>query len=122
MAASGGRGPLRDGTAPPSFAELAFAVLDPRGWIADYAPQITSADRRALGAVESDALDVLVLASVDPATRRLSVNLRAPIVVHVETRTAKQIVLSDGRWAVDHALTNEDAKQDAGGRTTRQAA
>ncbi len=105
-----------------SDPELAFAVLDPRIVVADYAPQFTSADRRALGAVESDTLDVLVLASVDESTRKLSVNLRAPIVVHGATRTAKQIVLSDGRWSVDHVLSKPNAQQDQGASTTRQAA
>jgi flagellar assembly factor FliW len=105
-----------------SNPELAFPVLDPRSLVADYAPQWTSTDRRALGAVESDVLDVLVLASVDAATRQLSVNLRAPIVIHGAARTAKQIVLSDGRWAVDHVLTKTGSSKDATERVTRQAA
>ena len=105
-----------------SDPELAFAVLDPRLVVADYAPQFTSADRRALGAVESDVLDVLVLASVDATTRQLTVNLRAPIVIHGATRTAKQIVLSDGRWAVDHTLSKQNAKTNASERTAQKAA
>ena len=65
---------------------------------------------------------MLVLASVDAATRQLSVNLRAPIVIHGAARTAKQIVLSDGRWAVDHVLTKTGSSKDATERVTRQAA
>lgn len=105
-----------------SNPELAFAVLDPRKLVADYAPQFTSGDRRALGAVESDVLEVLVLASVDPATKQLSVNLRAPIAIHGATRTAKQIVLSDGRWAVDHGLSKTGTAPGATERAARLAA
>ena len=87
-----------------SDPELALPVLEARLVAPEYAPAFTNGDRHALGAVESDALEVLVVASLDPSKGGLTVNLRAPIVVHRTTRLARQVVLSDGRFAIDHPV------------------
>jgi flagellar assembly factor FliW len=83
----------------------------------DYRPALAASDARALGAGPNDALEIYVIATIDPAVGRLIVNLRAPLVVHVATRVARQVVLSDGRWSVDHALAGGVPAQ-----KTRQAA
>jgi flagellar assembly factor FliW len=83
--------------------ELAVPVLEAHRVVPDYAPTLTNADRHALGAVENDALDIYVVVTTDP-TRGLTANLRAPIVVHRATRLARQVVLSDGRYAIDHSV------------------
>jgi flagellar assembly factor FliW len=87
-----------------SDPELALPVLEAKRVVPDYAPTFSNGDRHALGAVESDALGIYVVASADPAKGGLTVNLRAPIVVHKATRLARQVVLSDGRFAIDHVV------------------
>ncbi|MGH7725576.1 MAG: flagellar assembly protein FliW [Candidatus Eiseniibacteriota bacterium] len=106
-----------------SDPELAFPVLDAHLVSAEYKPQIPTSDRRALGAAESDLIDLLVLASVDPSTGKLTVNLRAPIALSAERRIARQVVLSDGRWTVDHPVSGSGHGQDARkDRATQKAA
>lgn len=87
-----------------SDPELALPVLEARLVVPDYQPALSNGDRHALGAVESDQLEIYVVASTDAAKGGLSVNLRAPIVVHKATRLARQVVLSDGRYAIDHVV------------------
>lgn len=99
-----------------SDPELALPVLEAKRVVPDYAPTFSNGDRHALGAVESDALEVYVVASTDPAKGGLTVNLRAPIVVHKATRLARQVVLSDGRFAIDHLVGQKSAE------TTQKAA
>lgn len=99
-----------------SDPELALPVLEARRVVPDYAPTFSNGDRHALGAVESDALEVYLVAGTDPAKRGLTVNLRAPIVVHKATRLARQVVLSDGRYAIDHVLGHQHSE------TTQKAA
>jgi flagellar assembly factor FliW len=93
-----------------SDPELALPVLEAKRVVPDYAPSFSNGDRHALGAVESDALEIYVVASTDPAKGGLSVNLRAPIVVHKATRLARQVVLSDGRYAIDHLVGSKSAE------------
>jgi flagellar assembly factor FliW len=99
-----------------SDPELALPVLEARLVAPDYLPTLSNSDRHALGAVESDALEIYVVASTDQAKGGLTVNLRAPIVVHKATRLARQIVLSDGRYAIDHVVGSKTRE------STRQAA
>jgi flagellar assembly factor FliW len=93
-----------------SDPELALPVLEARRVVPDYTPAFSNGDRHALGAAESDALEVYLVASTDPVRNCLTVNLRAPIVVHKGTRLARQVVLSDGRYAIDHAIGTRNAE------------
>ena len=104
--------------------DVSFPVLDARLLASDYHPAIGAGDTRALGASANDPLEILVLATLDPAEGRLTVNLRAPIVLHPTSRLARQVVLSDGRWTVDHAITGAPSKDSAArpGEAARQAA
>ena len=98
--------------------DVAFPVLEASLAAADYKPALAASDARALGAAASDALETYVIATFDPSDGRLTVNLRAPILVHPASRIARQVVLSDGRWAVDHALADDPATA----KESRQAA
>ena len=100
-----------------SDPELALPVVEARRAVPDYAPAWSNADRHALGAVESDVLDVYLVANIDEARGGLTVNLRAPIVVHRATRLARQVVLSDGRYAIDHVVGGKQHSE-----TTQKAA
>jgi len=107
-----------------SFADpdVTFPLLPAALVVDDYRPALASSDTRVIGAVASDALEVYVIASVD-ADGRLTANLRAPIVLNPTSRLARQVVLSDGRWTVDHVIAAaNESTQDTKGERTRQAA
>jgi len=107
-----------------SFADpdVTFPLL-PAALVADdYRPALAASDSRVIGAVASDPLEIYVIASVD-ADGRLTANLRAPIVLNPQSRLARQVVLSDGRWTVDHVVAGGNtAPQSSKGERTRQAA
>lgn len=107
-----------------SFADpdVTFPLLPAQLVAEDYRPGLAASDARAIGAVGSDALEVYVIAAVD-AEGRLTANLRAPIVLNPQSRLARQVVLSDGRWTVDHLVAHGNAvSREASGARTRQAA
>ena len=87
-----------------SDPDLALPLLPAHTAAPSYEPSFGNTDRRAIGAVESDGLELYLVASLDPTTRQLTVNLRAPIIVHPGTRLGRQVVLSDGRYAIDHPV------------------
>lgn len=103
-----------------SFSDpgVAFPLLEATLVLPDFAPSLAASDARALGAVASDPLEIYVIATLDAAAGRLTVNLRAPIIIHPVSRIARQVVLSDGRYAVDHALAGTPRET----RTTQRAA
>jgi flagellar assembly factor FliW len=107
-----------------SFADpdVTFPLLPAHLVAQDYRPGLAASDARAIGAVGSDALEVYVIAAVD-TEGRLTANLRAPIVLNPQSRLARQVVLSDGRWTVDHLVAHgNEVSREAPGARTRQAA
>jgi flagellar assembly factor FliW len=73
---------------------LAFLVTDPNQFIADYTPEIADSDAQALELKEGTDHMVLVTTKIPPGQpNQATVNLAAPIVINVETRQARQIVL-----------------------------
>ena len=105
-----------------SDPDLALPVLEARRIAPEYQPAWNNTDRRAIGAVESDALDVYLVANLEPSTGALTVNLRAPILVHPATRLGRQVVLSDGRYAIDHPVRTAHAHETSAEGSAKHAA
>lgn len=75
--------------------DVAFAVVEPGKFVPDYDAPLELA-ARTLGADPADvALFVIVTIPSDPTA--MTVNLMAPVVVDVRTRTSRQLVLEDPR-------------------------
>lgn len=88
---------------------LAFVVIHPFDYFAEYEFEIPDADLERL-ALEC-AEDVLVLAVVTINAEGVSANLVGPVVVNKKNRIARQVVLTDPRYKTRHALC-QTAKKD----------
>lgn len=77
--------------------DLALAVVSPRRFVPDYQVRVSSREISSLGLQEASQAQVLVV--VNKTADGLAVNLKAPIVVCLETNTARQIIAKD-----DHAV------------------
>jgi flagellar assembly factor FliW len=81
--------------------ELAFAIVDP----ADFFPDYRIDPHGLTGAPPTEDLAVCAIVTIPrrhPAG--MSANLMAPVVVHVGTRVARQLVLEDGTYCTSHPL------------------
>jgi flagellar assembly factor FliW len=88
-----------------SFSDpgLSFPLLAPSRYVSGFEPALTETDRLALGLEPGELPDVYAIASVaDDGS--VTLNLRAPVVVNPRKRTARQVVLADSRWEVQHPL------------------
>ena len=74
----------------PNFA---MPVVDPLVAKEDYNPNVDDELLKVIG--EGDDLLVLVTISVPSDLKKMSVNLKAPIVINVDTRKAVQVILED---------------------------
>ena len=83
-------------------AELAFVVCDPRLFVADYAVPIKQEDLQAIGLEDANGAQIFII--VNKVDNLLTGNLQGPLVINVETRTARQLVLSDRRFSTRHPL------------------
>lgn len=83
-------------------ADLALAVVSPRRYVPDYRVRVAQRELTPLDVPEGATPQVVVVLSGD--REGLTVNLKAPIVVCVESRRGRQIVAKDDH-AVCHQLT-----------------
>ena len=83
--------------------EPCFLVVDPARVLPGYRCEISSADRLRLGANEGEALVWLAIATVQEG-QRLSVNLRAPVVINPATMRGRQVMPNSCLYPLAHPV------------------
>ena len=85
-----------------SIQEPAFAmpVIDPLIIMPDYNPCIEDDLLKPLGDIKEENTLVLVTITVPHEIEKMTVNLKAPIVINGENRKANQIITEDEQYAV----------------------
>ena len=85
-----------------SVQETAFAlpVMDPLTVAPDYNPCIEDELLKPLGEMTEEGTLVLVTITVPHDLTKMTVNLKAPIVINGDTRKANQIITDDERYVV----------------------
>lgn len=81
--------------------DLALAVVSPRRFVPEYSVRIARRDIEPLALADPNSAQVLVI--VAQAEGDLTLNLKAPLVIHLEQRLGRQIVARDDH-AVQHRL------------------
>ena len=87
-------------TATPA---LAFIVLDPFALKPDYAPVLRKPELQQFGVADTGELGFYVLCAVKKPVSDSTVNLRCPLVVHPETRVARQVIME--QYEMGHPLS-----------------
>jgi flagellar assembly factor FliW len=84
--------------------ELAFVVCDPRLFLPDYVVPVKMEELSQIGLTDPSAAQVFTI--VNKVEHMLTGNLQGPLIINVETREARQLVLSDKRYSTRHPLMN----------------
>lgn len=89
-----------------SLQEEGFAmpVLDPLLVMPDYNPQVEDELLKPVGSLDEDQLLVLVTLTVPRDLTKMTVNLKAPIVVNVAERKACQIIAEGDEYVVKYPI------------------
>lgn len=82
--------------------DVAFVVCDPRLFVADYQVPVKLEDLQSIGLAEPEKAQVFVI--VNKVQDLLTGNFQGPLVVNVENRHARQLVLGDKRYSTRHPL------------------
>jgi flagellar assembly factor FliW len=81
--------------------QVALAVVSPRRFVPDYQVRVSRRDIEPLGMTQPSDAQVLVI--VNQVNGTLSLNLKAPLVIHLEARQGRQVIAKDDH-AVQHLL------------------
>ena len=90
---------------------LAFVVLDPFTLKPDYAPELEPSELEAFGVKEAGDLGFYVLCAVKNPVSDSTVNLKCPLVIHPETREARQVIME--RYEMRHPLAEFSRREEA---------
>ena len=82
--------------------DLAFVVCDPRLFVADFQVPVKLEELDCIGLTDPDDAQVFVI--VNKIGDLLTGNFQGPLVVNVTNRHARQLVLSDKRYATRRPL------------------
>lgn len=101
-----------------SVQEPAFAmpVIDPLIIMPEYNPNVEDELLKPLGEATEENTLVLVTITVPSDLTKMSVNLKAPIVINGDTRLANQIITDDEQYMVKYPIYDilQAAKERAG--------
>ena len=101
-----------------SIQEPAFAmpVIDPLVVVPDYNPTIEDELLKPMGEINEENTLVLVTITVPHEIEKMTVNLKAPIVINGENRKANQIIVDDDKYEVKFPIYEilKAAKERAG--------
>jgi len=84
--------------------DVALAVVSPRRFVPEYQVRIPRSELSPLAIADMRQAQVVVVVGTNG--RSLTLNLKAPIVINLETRTGRQVVAS-GELPLQYELTTE---------------
>jgi flagellar assembly factor FliW len=84
--------------------ELAFVIIDPVPLVPDYPLERIRHEAGDLDWGEQEEMGVAALVTVPPAPDPPTVNLLAPLVIGVDSRRGKQVVLHESGYETRHVL------------------
>lgn len=79
---------------------LAFVVCDPRVFFPDYSVPLPAEDQHQLGIDDPDDGTVCVILVIPGDPRRITANLRGPLVINAQRRIGVQLVLAGDEFPV----------------------
>ncbi len=87
---------------------IAFAVMPPAAIAGQYDIEISDADAAELQLERAEEAELLVILAVHEQPRRVTANLRAPIVINRRRQLGKQVMLNDTQHPLQYVLRTED--------------
>lgn len=89
--------------------EVAFPILEPKLFKADYKVRLSANELRTLRIDASNRKDTLVycILTIPAEVSAMSANLKAPIVINSASRQARQVVLQENEYSVKFSMYRE---------------
>ncbi|MDF2595977.1 MAG: Flagellar assembly factor FliW [Clostridia bacterium] len=85
---------------------ISFVIIDPSLLKSDYAPVIPKSYFEKLGAKEGEAVTAFVIATIRENMEESTVNLQAPLLIHIENRIGVQAILEDKSYHSRHKIAD----------------
>ena len=87
--------------------DVAFTLMDVYRVINDYDPMVEPDEVAELGNLTDKALDIFNIVVIPEDTKKMRVNLKAPIAINMEAGLGKQIIVSNDEYPVRYMIFDE---------------
>lgn len=91
---------------------LSFILMDPFQLFPEYAPDLTEQDMEELKIDSLEDVVFYAICVIRDTTASSTVNLKAPLVINLANRTAKQVILEQPEYTFQHTLAQATKKED----------
>lgn len=81
-------------------AQIAFPVLEPELFAPTYKANLTKGDMEAIKLTSQDKARFFSIVTIPDDPTQMTANLKAPVVINVADKTARQCVLQDNNLAI----------------------
>lgn len=81
-------------------SEIAFPVVEPWFFKTDYKAHMTEGDKITISFEDKDFLKVFVVLTIPTDMTRMTVNLKAPVIINIGKSRATQIILQERSYEV----------------------
>lgn len=92
--------------------ELAFALVNPFKIKRDYDFDLKDEDVESLGVKDASEVMVFSIVVVPEDIKKISMNLKAPLIINRTNNKAAQIILDTDKYTVRHFILDELQKQE----------
>lgn len=90
--------------------QLAFIVANPFLFFKDYEFELQTAEREELLIEGLDEVDIISIVTWGKDSAMVTINLVAPIVLNINKRLGKQVILNNTNYTTKHPLKKIEAK------------
>lgn len=87
--------------------DLAIPLLEPKIFKADYTVRLSAAELRELRLDNVNQSAVFALLTIDDDISQMTANLKAPLVINLREKVAKQVVLQENEYTIKHPMFKE---------------
>ncbi len=88
-------------------SDISFPIISPILVIDEYSPAISKAKAYNLGEFQDQDLLLYVIVTIRPELKRVTANLKGPLIVNIKQALGQQIVLDDDRYSTNHEFMKD---------------
>lgn len=92
--------------------DIAFVLFDVFAFIPDYSPIINIEFLSMLGTDTLDDVKICCIANIPSDIKKMSINLKAPIVINTNNNKAKQIICDNDNYSLKHYIYQEEVSKE----------
>lgn len=84
--------------------DICFVIIDPYYFKKDYAPIIKESYFEKLGGGDNEGFSLYSIITLKDNIENSTINLAAPLLIHVDKKQGIQIIVEDGAYSTKHKI------------------